>query len=134
MFLIRVLPGLANILVLSLWTALNPLEWTRDIASYNEFDQPTESIGSCWDQGDENSSNVIYLATLGGLNISILLLAMHQAYKARHIHLEFAESEYISKALSTSLLVCFVGIPVMFLVNNDNATSFFVLSRYVGIF
>ena len=125
----QTLPCSVNILLLSLWTAIAPLSWTREIDSYNEFNQATESHGTCWALDSNTGAQVAFLVAIGVVNVGILLMSLHQAYKARHIHLEFAESEYISKALSTSLLVCLVGIPVMILVTNDKSTSFFVLAR-----
>lgn len=56
------------------------------------------------------------------------MLAAIQAYQTRHIHLEFAESEYIALALAVSVIVCFVAIPVMVIVNDDPAAYFFALS------
>lgn len=118
-----------NITVMAVWNALDPLRWTREVTEFNIYEQATESEGSCWAVHDDISMQVVYVSILGAVNIGIMFLALYQAYKARHIHLEFAESEYISKALSTSALVCLIGIPVMFLASNDYATSFFVLAR-----
>ena len=57
-----------------------------------------------------------------------MVFALYEAFKARRISLEFAESAYIAGAISSILLVCFIGIPVMIIASDDPRARFFVLA------
>ena len=105
-----------NILVLALWTGLSPLYWER------EFVSPVESVGQCNTDG-----SLPYVVVLAVLDLGAMVFALYQAYHARKISLEFAESSYIATAIASILLVCFVGIPVILLTNQPSA-RFFVVS------
>merc|ERR1711937_473082 len=60
------------------------------------------------------------------IDIGALLYAIQQAYVARKISTEFAESEWIALAMSFIILVAFVGIPVMIIADDDAQASYFV--------
>ena len=105
-----------NILVLALWTGLSPLTWGREDVSL------VESVGQCQTDG-----SLPYVVVLAVLDIGAMAFALYQAYHARKISLEFAESSYIATAIASILLVCFVGIPVILLTNQPSA-RFFVFS------
>ena len=107
---------LSNILVLAVWTGLSPLQWVREKVS------PVESIGQCSSEGA-----LPYVVVLAVLDLGAMAFALYQAYHARKISLEFAESNYIATAIACILLVCFVGIPVILLTNQPRA-RFFVLA------
>ena len=106
----------SNILVLAIWTGLSPLVWVREKVS------PVESIGQCSSDGA-----LPYVVVLAVIDLGAMAFALYQAYHARKISLEFAESSYIATAIACILLVCFVGIPVILLTNQARA-RFFVLA------
>ena len=105
-----------NILVLALWTGLSPLTWGREDVSL------VESVGQCQTDG-----SLPYVVVLAVLDLGAMIFSLYQAYHARKISLEFAESSYIATAIASILLVCFVGIPVILLTNQPSA-RFFVFS------
>lgn len=106
----------ANILVLAIWTGLSPLIWVRKPIS------PVESVGQCTSDGA-----LPYVVVLAVLDLGCMIFALYQAYHARKISLEFAESSYIAAAISFILLVCFIGIP-SFLLTNSPQAQFFVMA------
>ncbi len=106
----------ANILVLAIWTALSPLVWVREDISL------VESVGQCSSDGA-----LPYVVVLTVLDLGCMMFALYQAYQARKISLEFAESSYIAAALGFILLVCFIGIP-SFLLTNKPQAQFFVMA------
>mmetsp|Transcript_58974 Transcript_58974/g.70975 ORF Transcript_58974/g.70975 Transcript_58974/m.70975 type:complete len:262 (+) Transcript_58974:131-916(+) len=117
----------ANILVLSLWTTLAPRSWERDVTRYDLLDRAIESEGKC---GSEKS--LPYTLTLAVINVSLLLLTMTQAYKAREISIEFAETKYIALAISICSLVCGVSAPFLFVsASSGNRVSFLFSSIVV---
>lgn len=107
-----------NVLVLSLWTALNPAEWERKTTSKDEFGRPSESLGYCSYKG-----SLPYLIVLAVIDMGALIYACYEAYVARDLSTEYAESEYIFKAMATVLLVLFIAIPVAILAR-ENATVY----------
>jgi len=57
------------------------------------------------------------------INVGAILYACYEAFIARDVSTEYAESEFIFKSMATVLVVCFIGIPVSILTQN-NATAF----------
>jgi len=120
----------ANTLILSVWSAISPLTWQREVVAVDVFDRVVESHGSC---RSSDSSLLYFVISLTLGNISVLLLAVYQAYVARNISTEFAESEHIAKALSLTLLVSFVTIPVMVIVTDEPRAFFFALTSVITV-
>lgn len=117
-----------NVLVLSLWTGLSPLYWSREVTAVDEFNRAVTTNGFCTSEGF-----LPYVITLVIGNVGLLALALYQVYNARSLSTEFAESEYIFKALFISVLVCFVGIPVMIIVEGEPKAYFFLLSSIIFV-
>merc|ERR1712070_123845 len=113
---------LTNIILLSLWTALSPRQWNRSPIIWEDG-----SIAVDKARGGCVSENFWYFAIpLIVIDFGALLYSIQQAYTARKISTEFAESEWIALAMSFILLVAFVGIPVMVIAENDAQASYFV--------
>lgn len=71
---------------------------------------------------------------IGGLcllNFAILLLALWEAWQARHLSTEFAESQYIFLALVCMFLVACVGAPVLVIAYDNVDASLFVSSAMI---
>ena len=94
----------------------------------DEFNRAVTSNGFCTSEGF-----LPYVITLVIGNVGLLALALYQVYNARSLSTEFAESEYIFKALFISVLVCFVGIPVMIIVEGEPKAYFFLLSSIIFV-
>ena len=77
-----------NALIISLWTGLSPLYWTREVSTVDEFNRTVMSHGFCTSKGF-----IPYIVVLVGANVGLLSLALYQVYHARDISTEFAESE-----------------------------------------
>jgi hypothetical protein len=84
-----------NFIMLTLWTVLSPLTWVREVITVDEFGRSTESRGYC--RSDNSLPFVIALLTV---DLGALVFVSYQAYMARNISTEFAESEYIGKAIA----------------------------------
>jgi len=78
-----------------------------------------ETSGSCSYDG-----SLPYVVALIIVNLGALLFAIYEAYQARNISTEFAESEYIMKAVVSMLLVCFIGLPVVMIAEEQVARLF----------
>jgi hypothetical protein len=115
-----------NILVLSIWTGLSPLQWEREIQYGDEFGQPTESRGFC-----TSDRRVYYYSVLAVIDLGALVYALYEAYLARNLSTEFAESAYIARALMIIMAVSFLGIPIAIIASDDPRAKFFALSGII---
>ena len=115
----------ANILVLGLWTGLSPPHYDTITVTEDQFDRPTETYGFCV------SDSPAYLAVLGTINAGVLVFSVYEAYSARSISTEFAESDYIFRILVLILLVFFIGIPVLVIARETPAAYVFVFAGII---
>lgn len=121
---------LANVLVLTLWTVLAPLRYTRkDSSGTDEWNRVLATYGQC--ESDKNA--VPYVSVLAVLNVGVLLIANYFVYKARILNDEFQESKYIAIAMSSMLQIVAVGAPVLMLIR-DNALAWFLTFALVVFF
>jgi hypothetical protein len=109
----------SNLVLLLIWTLVDPPFWTR--VQVNE----TESYGTCDAHGDSITWKVC-VALIGALNGFALILANIEAYKARHISTEYGESKHIAMIMASLLQVVLVGLPLLFLVD-DNPSAYYFL-------
>ena len=114
--------------VLTLWTILQPPTWNREVSSFDPFGREFETKGSC-----NYEDGIAFVVTLGVLLLGILVYAVYEAYVARNVSTEFAESEYIAVLLATILLVSFLGIPVMIIAGDEPRARFFVSAAIIFI-
>ena len=108
-----------NLLFLSLWTAVDPLVWSR------EMDGPYSSYGFCEAKGD---AWAYFLVGLVLVNFGALSAALVQAYKARNLSDEFSESSYIGFALISLLQALLLGLPISVLVGDNPSARMFAFS------
>lgn len=85
-----ILMGL-NVLLMTLWTALDPLHWERIHLEYDDFGRVLESTGHC--TSNHFSAFMIPLLAVDGC---AMVLAIWQAYVGHAITTEFNESQYIA--------------------------------------
>ena len=113
-----------NIIVLVLWTVLDPLEYTREFEKGTDlYNREIESNGYC---RSENAP--WFLAALAIINLSVLVVASKQAYNARNIKSEFAESSYIALAVFSLAQAFCTGLPVVVVVKDDPQAFYVVLT------
>jgi len=116
-----------NLAILLVWTFLTPLRWVRIQKSL------TESYGRCQSSGSEVARMTV-ISLAGIVNGAALLYANIEAYRARHISTEFGESKFIAMSMLSMLQVSIVGIPVLFLVEDNPLASYIIQSTLVFMF
>ena len=121
----------ANVVVLLLWTILDPLIYTRqDAPGTDEWNRVIATYGQCQSISKRNgftgSGSLPYIVVLGILNIGVLIVANYQAYQARFINSEFSESNYIGMAMASLLQGAAVGGPVLLLVRDTNPQAWYI--------
>ena len=119
---------LLNIIVLSIWTAADPLKHKTVVVTQDIFLRNSETYGMCY-----SDNGTIYLAILGMINLGSLLFALFEAYQARKLSSDFQESGYIFMSMALIFFVSFVGIPVMVIARDNPAASYFVTASLVFV-
>jgi gamma-aminobutyric acid type B receptor len=114
-----------NVIVLVLWTVLDPLRWERKQIS------PTESYGHC-STDEESNIWLVSICFLGFVNMTALLLANVEAYRARHVSVEYGESKYIAIAMVLMIQIFVVGLPILFLVYEQPSAFYFIITVMVS--
>mmetsp|Transcript_33075 Transcript_33075/g.69613 ORF Transcript_33075/g.69613 Transcript_33075/m.69613 type:complete len:271 (-) Transcript_33075:28-840(-) len=117
-----------NIVVLSVWTAIDPLQRQTIVVTQDSFLRDVETFGVC-----SSDHQPIFLATLAVINLGSLLFALFQAYKARNISTELQESSYIFVAMILILLVSFIGIPVIIIARDNVSAFYFVMAGLIFV-
>lgn len=119
-----------NLIILLAWTFLQPLTWERERSGSDMYGRPLYFGGYCRSQ--YNRTGFLYI--LLSVNILPLIFANYQAYVARKISTEFAESEYIALLIALTLMVSFVALPVAVFTNSSNPTvRFYIRAGFVFI-
>lgn len=114
-----------NLILMTVWTTLNPLIWVRKQTS------STESFGACQVEDTGSASWKVVASFIALLNGAALIGANVEAYKARNVDTEFGESNYIGLIMGSYLQVVAVGLPLFFLVNDNPTARFFLTSSMV---
>jgi hypothetical protein len=107
-----------NFVILLSWTLLDPLLYERTYGN-----ETSTSYGHCASQGTQWKG---FLAALGILNFSALVVVNIQAYKARNINDELSESKYIGLSTLSMSQIFVVGVPLLFIVHKEPSAYFFV--------
>ena len=119
-FVAPCLPIKANALILIFMSIFGPSKYEIIVERINVFGQEEEIRGQCT-YGDAYP----YLIAVGALCFAKLIFAFSQAYQARTMSTEFAESKSIFQALNAMIMVLFVGGPVLGIApENANAFAF----------
>ncbi|KAL3910972.1 MAG: hypothetical protein SGILL_007471 [Bacillariaceae sp.] len=109
-------------------TGLQPIPYKFYPASTDSYGRPDEYYGAC-----DFSYHWKYLIPLMVLTFGVLFVALFEAWQARNLSTEFQETQYIFKALSAVMLVAFVGVPVLFLVQDNQDASSFIGSAIISV-
>lgn len=120
---------LVNVLMLSIWTVVGPLEWHRvELENRDQYGRSVESYGAC---RSSNKSTIGFLAVLVIFNFSTVAFATYQVYISRHIPSDYNESYYIALTMASLMELFLIGLPILFLVSDNPAADFVVKSILV---
>ena len=86
------------------------------------FGRAAEIRGSCTLVVD---GSLPYVLTLIAINFGALVFALFEAWRARNLSTEYAESTSIFRALVSIVAVLFVAVPVYFLSSDNSNASLF---------
>ena len=117
-----------NVIVLTVWTVIDPLQRNTIVVSVDRIDRDLETFGVC---GSDHG--YIFLGVLCLINLGSLIVATIQAYQARNMSTELHESSYIFIAMALILLVSFIGVPVLFIARDNTQAYYFVTAGLVFV-
>jgi hypothetical protein len=112
---------LLDIIILSVWTIVDPLKWERKVLRADKFGDPLESEGHCTSQHWE-----WWIGTISVLHLALLGVACYMCYVSRDISTKFSEGKYVSVAMFSNLQIFVVGVPILIILGSDPETSFFI--------
>jgi hypothetical protein len=93
----------------------------------DDFNRPSESLGCCSYKGA-----LPYVIVLAVVDLGALVFAVYEAHAARFISTEFAESQYIMRAMASTMLVSFIGLPVASIARRQDPGAFlFILGGII---
>lgn len=119
-----------NYVVLTAWTVVAPLQWTRiHVDNFDNFGRSVETYGTCWP--GESSSQLAFLCVLFFMNLVLVIVANYQSFLARNIPSDFNESTYITLSMASILETMLLGIPIVFLVLESPTAAFVVESLLI---
>ena len=109
-------------------TAIKPPPYEVNIVQTDRFNQSIETYGFCaWDEA------AAFLAPLTALNTCTVFLALYEAWKSRSLTTEFAESQYIGRAVAGTLIVGGIGLPILIIARDNSDASLFVSSGIIFV-
>ena len=119
-----------NIVVLTVWTIMSPMIWEIKTVQYDGFGRPKVQIGSCTAQ---EGNALAYIGSLLAIDGVAILITLWQAYEARHITTDLSESKYIGLAVVAIFEATFIGVPVIYIVNEQPNAVLFLSSAIIFV-
>ena len=117
-----------NVAILLAWSIWSPMRWQRMARAFDKYGRIVDSRGFC-----SSKYTTEFGVPLLSINIAALLFSNYQAFVARKIATEFAESEYIARSMSLILVVIFIGVPSAMIAGDDSSVFFFVFAGLVFV-
>ena len=113
-----------NVVVLVLWTVVDPLIYLRiDNPGKDGWQRTISTYGAC-----RCEQPWVFMGPLVLINLGLLLMANWQAYKSRKIRSEFSESVYIALCMAALLEALMIGLPILLVVRNSPQAFYLTMS------
>ena len=120
---------LIDVIILSIWTGVDPLQWTRNITSSDIFGDPLESEGFCSSEHWQ-----IFAGLIASFHFILMAVACYMCYLARKIPERISNGKYVGFAVFSNLQIFIIVIPVLVIFgSNDAGAGFFVRSSAIWI-
>jgi len=119
-----------NLLVLSCWTAIAPLTYNRyDAVGTDDWNRVISTYGICTSESESKATDDFwpFLGVILVINISLLVIANVQGYKARSIQTEYSESRYIIVIMTSMIQMFTLAVPCISLLSKQPRPYFIVM-------
>jgi hypothetical protein len=119
-----------NVVILTVWTSLDPLTWNQFTVLSDSFGRAVNVRYSCFefDNGGADVS-LTCLVLMVAVNLSASFLLNIESYRARNLPSEFNESKYIAISNLILLEASIVSVPILIVVREQRPV--FVLVRSI---
>jgi 7 transmembrane sweet-taste receptor of 3 GCPR/Receptor family ligand binding region len=117
-----------NVIILTVWTVLDPLEWDKVIMATDSYGRVLDVRYSCYAFASTDVS-LVCLLLMVAVNIFSSVLLNVESYRARKLPSEFNETNYIAITNLVLLEACTLSVPILVVVR-DLRTAF-VLVRSI---
>ena len=114
---------LLDVAVLTAWTIVDPLTWSRTILTTDQYGDPLSSEGHC-----TSDHWPVFAGIIACLHLGLLGFASVLCWMSRSIPTKFSEGKYVSIAMISNLQIFIVGLPILMILGADPKSSFFVRS------
>ena len=112
---------LVDILLLTVWSIVDPMHWVRHVTIEDKYGDPLSSQAGC-----TCNKPWIWLALLGALHLSLLVMSSYMCYEARNISTRYSEAKYLRTTIFLNTEIYMIGIPVIIITREDPKARFFV--------
>ena len=111
-----------NMIILTTWTAIAPLQWTRSfLPTIDQYGRGLETYGTCSFASEKSRVFLLLLATINGM---VVVFANYQSFIGRNNPSDFNESKYVALSMA-SLLECFlIGGPLLVILGENPEADF----------
>lgn len=115
-----------NVMMLALMSANVPITHEEFSRKPDRFGRDTEIYSRCMFE-----DSLPYIGTTAAVNLCVVCLAMYQAWRARDLSTEFAESMYIAGALFVTLSATILAVPLLLIVKENLDALIFIICALV---
>jgi len=115
-----------DITILTTWTIVDPLHYRRYTLKQDKLGYSLESVGYC-----TSDHWKIFTGVIGGLHLTLLLVAAGMCYMARHIPSRFSIGNSLAAAIVSNIQIFIVGVPVLLIVGSVNSASNFIVRSMI---
>jgi 7 transmembrane sweet-taste receptor of 3 GCPR len=118
-----------DVLILTVWTAVDPLRWNRTTINIDQYGNSVESQGFC-----SSDHWQVFASLIGFFHFILMAVACYWSYLARKIPDRIANGKYVGFAMFSNLQIFLIIIPVLLIFGGqDTKASFFVRSAAIWI-
>mmetsp|Transcript_39979 Transcript_39979/g.45097 ORF Transcript_39979/g.45097 Transcript_39979/m.45097 type:complete len:686 (+) Transcript_39979:188-2245(+) len=117
-----------DVIICFVWTLIDPMQWTREVLTRDKFEVPLSSQGYCsstyWNE---------FTITICCWHFLLLGMALYLCYVSRNISSQYAEVKPLALVMVSQFQIFLISIPVLIIVRNNPASSFFVRSVVIWL-
>jgi hypothetical protein len=118
-----------NLIILILWSIIAPLKYTLFFTGeIDEFGRQTTFAMFCY-----SDQAIWFRCMIGILDVSALMIAFYNSWKARKVKIAYNESDLIFLALIISSQSFFIGVPGVIAASSTSSPTAEVMCRILAV-
>jgi hypothetical protein len=117
-----------DIVILTVWSIVDPLEWKRTILTADKYGEPLTSSGHC-----SSDHWLVFGGIIASFHFCLIAVASYKCYVTKEVHSAFTDVKYIAIAMFSNMQVFVLGLPVLMILGAESAGSFFVRCAFIWL-